>query len=107
MIGYDRFRTAKMFFQSRRYRDAIVELKAVLEVEERSSLRTEALELLALANFKAAYLPEAERLSREMIADNPTHAYAHTLLVRSLERQSRKDEADAARRLALAFGADV
>ena len=107
MTSYSRFLTARIYFQSRKYREAIVELKAVLADEELPSLRGEALELLALANFKAAYLPEAERISREIIAANPTDAYAHTILVRSLERQSKRDEADSARRFAQAVGADV
>ena len=107
MTNYNRFLTARMYFQARRYREAIVELKAVLAREERTSLRGEALELLALANFKAAYLPEAERIARELIATNPTDAYAHTILVRSLERQSKRDEANSCRRLAVAVGADV
>ena len=91
-MGYDRLITARRHMDDRRFRDAIAELKAVVEHEPESETE-EALELLALANFKAAYLPEAERLARRLIQQKPTNAYAHTLLVRSLERQSRHEEA--------------
>ena len=66
----------------------------------------ETLELLALANFKAAHLTEAERLARQLISSRPTNAYAHTILVRSLERQSRHEEAARAKTLAVALGAN-
>ena len=104
-MGYERLITARRYIEERRFREAIVELQVVLEHEVDGT--EEALELLALANFKAAYLPEAERLARQLIDAKPTNAYAHTLLVRSLERQSRREEAAQAKALAVALGAEL
>ncbi|RRD05680.1 hypothetical protein EII34_05565 [Arachnia propionica] len=106
-MGYERLMNARNHIDSRRFREAIVELQAILDVERRPSEIEETKELLALANYKAAYLPKAERLARELIETNPTNTYAHTILVRSLERQSRKEEAAQARTLAQALGAEV
>lgn len=106
MTTYARYTKAQRLFGIRRYREAIVELKEVLAAEDSAGFRGEVLELLARANFGAAYLREAERLARQMIETNPTHAYAHTLLVRSLQRQSRHEEARQAARLADAVGAE-
>ncbi len=106
MTTHARFTKAQQLYDIRRFREAIAELRQVLEADDAEHYRGEALELLARANFGAAYLLEAERLARLMIEHNPTHAYAHTLLVRSLERQSRKDEAAKAARLASAVGAE-
>lgn len=105
MTTHARFLKAQELFGNRAFREAIVELKLVLQADDSAGYRGEAIELLARANYGAAYLPEAERLAREMIADNPTHSYAHTLLVRSLQRQSKTEEADRAMRLADAVGA--
>lgn len=106
-MSYERLLTARRHINERRFREAIVELHVVLENETRPSQTEETLELLALANFKAAYLTEAERLARQLISSRPTNAYAHTILVRSLERQSRHEEAARARTLAVALGADL
>ena len=106
-MSYERLLTARRRINERRFREAIVDLHIVLENETNPSQTEEALELLALANFKAAYLSEAERLARQLISSRPTNAYAHTLLVRSLERQSRHDEAARAKTLAVALGADL
>lgn len=106
MTTHARFTKAQQLFEIRRFREAIAEIKLVLEADDADHYRGEALELLARANFGAAYLKETERLARLMIEHNPTHAYAHTLLVRSLERQSRRAEADKAARLATAVGAE-
>ncbi|MDO5084137.1 MAG: hypothetical protein Q4D89_12160 [Arachnia propionica] len=106
-MGYERLMNAKNHMDKRRFREAIVDLQAILDEEPRPSEIEETKELLALANYKAAYLPKAERLARELIESNPTNTYAHTILVRSLERQSRKEEAAKARTLALALGADL
>lgn len=106
-MGYERLVTARNHIERRRFREAIVELQAILETEHRPSEIEETKELLALANFKAAYLPRAEVLARELIESNPTNSYAHTILVRSLERQSCKEEAARARSLAVALGAEL
>ena len=92
-MSYERLLAARRHIDERRFREAIVELHVVLENETKPSQAEETLELLALANFKAAHLTEAERLARQLISSQPTNAYAHTILVRSLERQSRHEEA--------------
>ncbi len=106
-MTYDRLRIARMLFEMRRYREAVVELESLLDSAEEEYGLTEARELLARAAFHAAYLTKAERFARELIDANPTHAYAHTILVRTLQRQSRHDEAERAAVVARAFGAEV
>ena len=106
-MSHERLLAARRHIDERRFREAIVELHVVLENETKPSQTEETLELLALANFKAAYLAEAERLARQLISSRPTNAYAHTILVRSLERQSRHEEGARARTLAVALGADL
>ncbi len=106
-MGYERLITARRLIADRKYREAVVELQAILNDNERPSQTEEAKELLALAYFKGASLPLAESVARELVADKPTNTYAHTLLVRSLERQSKKQEAAQARNLALALGAEL
>ncbi len=61
--------------------------------------------LLARSYFHQALLGPAEATARALLADDPTDAYAALLLFRSLERQSRHDEAATALRLATALGA--
>lgn len=106
MSTHARFMKARLLFDMRRFREAIAELKEVVAAEDSHGYRGEVIELLARASYGAAYLPEAERLARQMIEENPTHAYAHTLLVRSLQRQSKHQEAERAARLADAVGAE-
>ena len=92
-MSYEHLLTARRHIDERRFREAIVELHVVLENETKPSQTEETLELLALANFKAAYLTEEEHLARQLITSRPTSAYAHTILARSLERQSEHEEA--------------
>ena len=106
-MSHERLLAARRHIDERRFREAIVELHVVLENETKPNQAEETLELLALANFKATHLTEAERLARQLISSRPTNAYAHTILVRSLERQSRHEEAARARTLAVALGADL
>ena len=102
-ISHERLLAARRHIDERRFREAIVELHVVLENETKPSQTEETLELLALANFKAAYLTEEEHLARQLITSRPTNAYAHTILARSLERQSEHEEAAGAQSLAFAL----
>jgi hypothetical protein len=52
----------------------------------------------------SAQLGRAERELRTIVAENPADAYAHLLLGRTLQRQSRHDEAGTHLRLAAAMG---
>lgn len=109
MDFYGRFRRAEFHFELRDYRRAITELSGLLaELEDSGALQhgmSAARELLARSFFHSAQLERAEAASRQLLAANPTDAYAALLLARSLQRQSRHEEADRALRVAAALGA--
>lgn len=60
--------------------------------------------LLARAYYHSAQLGRAEDEARALVATDPAHGYAHLLLGRTLQRQSRHDEARGPLRLAAAMG---
>lgn len=60
--------------------------------------------LLARAYYHSAQLQRAETHARELVAANPADGYAHLLLGRTLQRQSRHDEAAGPLKLADALG---
>lgn len=74
--------------------------------ETKPSQTEKALELLALVSFKATHLAEAERLARQLISSWSINVCAHTILVRSLGRQSRHEEAAGVKTSAVALGTD-
>jgi cytochrome c-type biogenesis protein CcmH/NrfG len=105
---YDRYTLAQDHFEQREYGRASELLEAMLAEAADGGVRhglTDARLLLARAYYHAARLGRAETTARQVLAEDPTDAYAALLLARSLERQSRLDEADRARRLAEALGA--
>ena len=59
--------------------------------------------LLARAYYHSAQLTRAEAAAREVIDRDPTEPYAYLLLGRTLERQSRRREAEAPLRMAAAM----
>jgi hypothetical protein len=61
--------------------------------------------LLARAYYHSAQLHRAEAETRAVLAADPANAYAHLLLGRTLERQSRHAEARGPLRMAAAMGA--
>jgi predicted Zn-dependent protease len=63
--------------------------------------------LLARAYFHSARLQKAEDEVREVIALAPGEAYAYLLLGRTLQRQSRHDEAAGPLRIAAAMTGDA
>lgn len=63
--------------------------------------------LLARAYYHSAQLRRAEAAAREVLERDPSEAYAHLLLGRTLQRQSRPDEAVGPLRLAAAMGAEA
>lgn len=109
MDFHDRYTWAEILFGDRRYTLAAKELESLLAdvAAEQTPVRGlgEARQLLARAHFHAAHLVRAEETAREILADNPVDAYAALLLYRSLERQSRHEEAAQARTLAAVLGA--
>ncbi len=109
---YDRYRWAEDRFEHRDYRGAARTLEALLdEAAERPDDvghgLGEARLLLARAYYHSAQLRRAEATVRDLLADDPTDAYAALLLARTLERGSRHEEAAGARRVAAALGASV
>lgn len=108
---YGRFRWAEDLFSQKKYREAAREL-AELFAEVSGDLDVhhgllDARLLLARAQYHAAHLVKAEETCRAILADHPTESYAALLLGRSLERQSRKDEAALVMARARALGAEV
>jgi hypothetical protein len=92
---------AQAAFAERRYFDAV----RLLEGVERPS--TSLKELLARSYFGAAMLERAEEAARDLVEADPAGTYARVLLVRTLERQSRHEEAARERKLARAMGCEA
>lgn len=87
-------------FDARDYKGAVDRFLRVLEKEpENANVR----EYLARAYYHRASLPLAEEQLRVILDKNPTDEYANLLLARTLERQSRHDEAAGVRRMLAAF----
>ncbi|MFP5346331.1 MAG: tetratricopeptide repeat protein [Actinomycetes bacterium] len=107
---YERFRWAEDLFEQGDYLSAgrvLEDLFADVERghEEVGHGLTDARMLLARAYYHSGQLGRAERTSRRVLDADPTDAYAALLLARTLERGSRREEAQQALRLALALGA--
>lgn len=95
-----RYERAKVFFDARDYITAsrlLAEL--VAEVPENAALGM----LLARAYYHSAQLGRAEAQLRTLLEQDPASDYAHLLLGRTLQRQSRHDEAAGHLRLAEAM----
>lgn len=109
MDFYGRFRRAEFHFNVRDYREAIVQLTDLLaelaDSPEQEHGLSAARELLARSYFHSAQLGRAETESRRLLEADPTDAYAALLLARTLQRQSRSEEAERAFRMAAALGA--
>jgi Flp pilus assembly protein TadD len=77
-------------------------LEPVVEAEPANAA---ALELLARAYFGSAQLVKAEGALAQLVELAPANGWARRALARTLERQSRPDEAVAHHRMADALGA--
>lgn len=97
------YELGRSYFEAKDYRSAIRELTEVLE---QSPGNVDVRLTLAQAYFHSALLAPAEQQLREIIEMDPTEAYAHLVLARTLERQSRSDEAQKHRRLAAVMTGD-
>jgi len=88
--------TAREQFDTGKYREAA---PAFLDLVGRSALEpplhgtTELRLYLARSYYHSAQLARAEEILRAMLVDNPHDHYALLLLGRTLQRQSRHDEA--------------
>jgi tetratricopeptide (TPR) repeat protein len=100
-----RFRMAEMSFGEHRYLEAAVALEEIVaEFPEHSDAQT----LLARSYYHSARLGKAEEQARAILERCPVDAYARLILARSLQRQSRHEEAEPHLRLAAAMtGEDV
>jgi predicted Zn-dependent protease len=86
----DEYRRARLFMELGKPADAAQILEAVMAAEpENSDVRLR----LALAYFASAQLNKAEAHLRDLVARDPSDHYAHHVLGRTLERQSRTAEA--------------
>jgi Tfp pilus assembly protein PilF len=93
----------QQYFEERDYRGAIRALRPVVE-ETPEDVGTRL--LLARAYYHAALLKPAEEHLLQVIEREPTEYYAHLMLARTLERQSRAEEAGKHRRIAAALTGD-
>lgn len=105
MEPYDAYRWAVDQFEHRDHYRAAEILQHLVDRDPGAPGIGEVRELLARAYYHSAQLGRATEAARDLLAHEPTNAYAALLLARALERSSRRDEADAARRLAVALGA--
>lgn len=94
---------AEQAFADRDHRSAIGHLEQVLAAEPGNR---QARELLMRAHYHRAALRPAEEQARLLLDADPTDGYARLVLVRSLERQARHDEAATHRRLLAALDGD-
>ncbi|QBI55266.1 tetratricopeptide repeat protein [Streptomonospora litoralis] len=93
---YETFSRGKLYFDLGDYIEAARILGPIAEDEPGSR---SILELLGRSYFHSAQLAKAERTFRRIIDLDPCDSWAHIALARSLERQSRDDEAAPYRRM--------
>ena len=105
---HDRWTRAKRLFDERGYREAAVLLRELLdEASDSAEVRhelTDARLLLARALLHSAQLDGAVQVATEVLAEDPSEAYAHLLAGRALQRQGRREEAAGHLRLAELLG---
>ena len=94
---------ADLFFAMGQPTEAARILARVLAAEPSNEA---ALELLARSYFGSAQLAKAEEAFTRLVGLAPTNGWARRALARTLERQSRREEAVAHHRLADALGAE-
>lgn len=93
---YETFARGKMRFE---LNDPIGAAKLLAPLSEEEPESRSILELLGRAYFHSAQLAKAEQTFRKLLELDPGDNWAHIALARSLERQSRDDEAAPYRRL--------
>ena len=93
----------RQYFEERDYRGAIRALRPVVD-DTPDDVGTRL--LLARAYYHAALLKPAEEHLLEIIDREPTEYYAHLMLARTFERQSRPENATKHRRIAAALTGD-
>ena len=102
---HDRWVRAQALFEERAYREAIVLLRELIEEpEDFGHALTDVRLLLARSYYHSALLGPAIDAAREVLAIDPHEPYAHLLIGRSLQRQSKPDEAAPHLKLAKLLG---
>lgn len=104
---YDSYRWAQQLFSDKDYIEAGQVLEYLLEHFGDEPGVGEARELLARSYYHSAQVHRAAETAQQILDSDPGNAYAVLLLVRSLQRAGRTEEAAAAQRLALAYDVDV
>ena len=104
---FEVYEWARELFKGKEYNEAGQALEYLLEHYGAEPGIGEARELLARSYYHSAQVNRAAEVAREILAREPGNAYAVLLLVRSLQRAGRADEAAAAERLGEAFGVDL
>jgi predicted Zn-dependent protease len=103
MDAVERYHEAWRLLEGQQPRDAIAVLDPAVEQEpDSTSLRT----LRAWAYFQSAHLTGAESDLRMIVEERPTDVWARFALGRTLERQSRLQDALPHLRLAAVMSAD-
>lgn len=97
------YELAVQAFDRRDYRSAIRRFRELREVEPKNHAVRE---YLARSYYHTAALPLAEAESRAILEEDPLNIYVTLLLARTLERQSRTDEAGTWRRMLTAMTGD-
>lgn len=97
---YAEYRRAQLFLTSGQPTEAARILQPVMAAAPEM---TAALELYARALFASAQLHRAEAALRDLLDRCPDDEWAHTALVRTLERLGRGADAEPHRRLAAAL----
>lgn len=95
---YDLFRLAEDQFAERDYYAAAATLERLLDEATATDpglghATTAARELLTRSYYHAAMLSKAEEAARSLLEAEPDNGYAALLLGRTLQRQSRREEA--------------
>ncbi|GII96177.1 tetratricopeptide repeat protein [Sinosporangium siamense] len=100
----ERYERGVTFFEARDYITA-AELLGTVSAEEPGNLAVRM--LLARAYYHSAQLGRAEQELRKAVEQDPSDAYAHLLLGRTLQRQSRHGEGQGHLRLAAALSGEA
>ena len=100
--SYELYRWAERLMTERDYYGAADLLETLIEREPEQT--SAARMLLARAYFHSARLERARAAAAALLEDEPDNAYAAMLLGRSLQRLSRRSEAEGPLRRAAALG---
>lgn len=102
---FDVIANAHEMFDAKKYKEAAALLLTLQDAPEFTSRSVQ--ELLARSYYHSAQLTKAADTARSLLQGDPTNVDAAVLLTRSLERAGKKDDADAARRVATSLGATL